>query len=46
MEEPELPTEEIVKLFDRQNAGLAAKEWVIVKGSENKDVKSAHSAVL
>jgi len=46
VEEPDLTAEETVKLLDRQNTGLAAREWVVVRGSESRDAKSAHFAAL
>jgi len=46
VEEPDLTAEETVKLLDRQNTGLAAREWVVVRGSESRDAKSSHFAAL
>ncbi|XP_039310101.1 uncharacterized protein LOC105203618 [Solenopsis invicta] len=45
-EESDLTAEEVIKLLDKQNVGLVAKEWIIVKGSESKSVKSTHFAAL
>jgi len=30
-----------VKLLDRQNTGLAAREWIVMRGSESRDAKCA-----
>lgn len=38
--------EKAIKLLDRQNTGLGVREWVVVRGSESKDAKSAHFAAL
>ncbi|KYN07980.1 hypothetical protein ALC62_01045 [Cyphomyrmex costatus] len=46
VEESDLAVEEAIKLLDRQNTGLGAREWVVVRGSESRDAKSAHFAAL
>ncbi|KYN09302.1 hypothetical protein ALC57_18572 [Trachymyrmex cornetzi] len=46
VEEPDLAAEEAMKLLDRQNAGLGAREWVVVNGNESRDAKNAHFAAL
>jgi len=46
VEEPDLTVEETIKLLDRQNTGLAAGEWVVIRGSASKDAKSAYFAAL
>jgi len=46
VEEPDLTVEETIKFLDRQNTGLAAREWVVIRGSASRDAKSAHFAAL
>jgi len=46
MEEPDLTAEETIKLLDRRNTDLAAREWVVVRWSASKDAKSTHFAAL
>ena len=38
--------EESIKFLSRQNAGLDAGEWLVVKGSESGDAKSSHFAAM
>ncbi|KYN05848.1 hypothetical protein ALC62_03215 [Cyphomyrmex costatus] len=46
VEESDLAAETAIKLLDRQNTGLGAREWVVVRGSVSRDAKSAHFAAL
>lgn len=46
VEKPDLTAEESNRLLDRQNAGLASGEWLVVRGSESRDAKSSHYAAL
>ncbi|KYN04947.1 hypothetical protein ALC62_04172 [Cyphomyrmex costatus] len=46
VEESDLAVEEAIKLLDRQNTGLDAREWIVVRGSASRDAKSAHFAAL
>jgi len=46
VEEADLAVEKTDKLLDRQNTGLTAGEWVIVKRRESRDAKSAHFVLL
>jgi len=46
VEESDLAAEETIKLLDRQNTGLAAGEWVVIRESESRDAKSAHFAAF
>jgi len=46
VEEPDLTIEETIKFLDKQNTGLAAGEWVVIRGSTSRDAKSAHFAAL
>ena len=46
VENPEMSVKETLELLDRQNKGLASNEWVIVRGSKNRDATSSHFAAL
>jgi hypothetical protein len=44
LEDPEMSVKETLELLDRQNKGLATSEWIVVRGSDSRDVTSAHFA--
>jgi len=46
MEESDLTAKETIRFLNRQNTGLTAGEWVVVKESVSKDAKSAYFAAL
>jgi hypothetical protein len=42
MEDLEITAEEALELLDTQSEGLVSREWVVVRGSDNRDAKSCH----
>jgi len=46
VEESDLTAKETIRFLNRQNTGLTAGEWVVVKESVSKDAKSAYFAAL
>jgi hypothetical protein len=46
VEEPDVTTGKVLSLLGRQNDILATSDWVVIRGSESRDAKSAHFACL
>ena len=46
VDDPDQTAEESIKFLSRQNVGLDAGRWLVVKGSESRDAKSSHFAAM
>ncbi|XP_015127907.1 uncharacterized protein LOC107048951 isoform X3 [Diachasma alloeum] len=46
VEDPEITSQEALCFLEKQNKGLMASKWVVVRGSETKDAKNSNFVAL